>query len=417
VAAGAHARPGVQRRCHGPGGRAEEEAGVIGGERVGAIVAAGGAGLRAGLAKQWLTLAGESVLRRSARLLAECPLVDELVVVVPAGDEPRGAGEVAGLARPARVVAGGAARADSVRAGLDAVPGCAVVLVHDAARPFASPGLAGRVCEAAARDGAALAALVATDTVKEADGPSEAEGPRRVAATLDRSRLWLAQTPQGFRRDLLLRAFQAAGAAAAAATDECALVERLGAPVTLVPGEPGNFKITSPDDVARARAVTEAPVAVGVGYDTHRFQAGRRLVLGGVEFEGDGLLGHSDADVCAHAVGDAVLGAAGLGDLGRHFPDTDPRWQGVSSLVLLREIARLAGQAGWRVGNADVTLAARRPRIAPRAAEMRDRLAGALGISPALVNVKATTGEGMGFVGRGEGIAAHASVLLWRTGP
>ena len=385
---------------------------MILGERVGAIVAAGGTGQRAGLAKQWLELGGETVLRRSARLLADCPLVDELVLVVPAGDEPRAAEALVGLGKPGRVVAGGPARADSVRHGLEALSGCGVVLVHDAARPFASPDLVRRVAEAAAADGAALAAVQVIDTVKRA-GPGQ---PPRVAATLDRRELWLAQTPQGFRRDLLLRAYQAAGDEASSATDECALVERLGAPVTLVPGEPGNFKITSPEDVARARALTEAPVASGVAYDCHRFEPGRQLVLGGVEFEGDGLLGHSDADVCAHAIGDAILGAAGLGDLGRHFPDTDPRWKGVSSLRLLREIAAKAAEAGWRVGNADVTLAARRPKIAPRAAEMRSRLAEALGVSPSQVNVKATTGEGMGFVGRGEGIAAHAVALLFRSG-
>jgi len=387
---------------------------MIGGDRVGAIVAAGGSGVRAGVAKQWLALGGESVLRRSARLLAGCGLVDELVVVVPPGDEARGAAELAGLGKGARVVAGGAARSDSVRHGLAALQGCAVVLVHDAARPFASPDLVARVGQAAAAGGAALAAVPATDTVKRA-AAGGGDQPR-VAATLDRRELWLAQTPQGFRRDLLLRAYAAAGAGASAATDECALVEALGAPVTLVPGEPGNFKITTPEDVARARALTEAPFATGVAYDCHRFEAGRRLVLGGVEFEGDGLLGHSDADVCAHAIGDAVLGAAGLGDLGRHFPDTDPRWKGVSSLALLREIAAKAAEAGWRVGNADVTLAARRPRIAPRSAEMRARLAEALGVSPSQVNVKATTGEGMGFVGRGEGIAAHAVALLVRSG-
>jgi 2-C-methyl-D-erythritol 4-phosphate cytidylyltransferase/2-C-methyl-D-erythritol 2,4-cyclodiphosphate synthase len=267
------------------------------------------------------------------------------------------------------------------------------------------------VAEAAAVGGAALAALPITDTVKRAAG----EGDPRVAETLDRRTLWAAQTPQAFRGALLRQAYAAAGAEASLATDECALVERLGQPVTLVPGEPGNFKITTADDVARARALTEPPFATGVAYDCHRFQAGRRLVLGGVEFEGDGLLGHSDADVCAHAIGDAVLGAAGLGDLGRHFPDTDPRWKGANSLALLREIAAMAAAAGWRVGNADVTLAARRPRIAPRAEEMRARLAEALGVSPAQVNVKATTGEGMGFVGRGEGIAAHATALLVRS--
>jgi 2-C-methyl-D-erythritol 4-phosphate cytidylyltransferase/2-C-methyl-D-erythritol 2,4-cyclodiphosphate synthase len=207
-----------------------------------------------------------------------------------------------------------------------------VVLVHDAARPFATPALAQAVALAAAAGGAALAALPASDTVKLADdgapcGPVAGAAPAgaagadaagvpaaaRVARTLDRRRVWLAQTPQGFRVDLLRRAFEAAGADAAAATDECALVERLGAPVALVPGEPGNFKLTTPDDLARARARLEAPVAMGIGYDVHPFAPGRRLVLGGVEFvgEGDGLLGHSDADICCHAICDAVLGAAG----------------------------------------------------------------------------------------------------------
>jgi 2-C-methyl-D-erythritol 4-phosphate cytidylyltransferase/2-C-methyl-D-erythritol 2,4-cyclodiphosphate synthase len=387
---------------------------MIGGDKVAGIVAAGGSGVRAGVAKQWLVLGGETVLRRAARTLAACPEVDEIVLVVPPGEEGRGAAEAAGLGKPARAVAGGVARAESVRNGLAAARGCAVVLVHDAARPFATADLASRVVAAAARDGAALAALPVTDTVKRSLSPSSQP---RVAETLDRSTLWLAQTPQGFRRDLLLRAYEAAGAEASLATDECALVERIGAPVTLVQGEPGNFKLTGPVDLDRARAALEAPVAMGVGYDTHRFAPGRRLVLGGVEFEGDGLLGHSDADVCAHAIGDAILGAAGLGDLGRHFPDTDPRWKGVSSLVLLREIARKAAERGWAVGNADVTLAAKRPKIAPRAEEMRARLAEALGIAPAQVNVKATTGEGMGFVGREEGIAAHAVALLVRRAP
>jgi 2-C-methyl-D-erythritol 4-phosphate cytidylyltransferase/2-C-methyl-D-erythritol 2,4-cyclodiphosphate synthase len=384
---------------------------MIGGERVGAIVAAGGAGQRAGVAKQWLVIGGESVLRRSARLLAECDLVDQLVAVVPAGDEARAEAELAGLPVAARVVAGGTQRADSVRNGLAALEGCAVVLVHDAARPFASPALVRRVAEVAARDGAALAAQQATDTVKRAAGLEEEP---RVAATLDRRELWLAQTPQGFRLDILVAAYAAAGPESSSATDESALVERLGAPVTLVPSGPANFKITGPEDVERARALTELPFASGVGYDTHRFAPGRKLILGGVEHEGDGLLGHSDADVCAHAIGDAILGGAGLGDLGTHFPDTDPRWKGVSSLVLLREIAALAAQRGWRLGNADVTLAAKRPKIAPRAEEMRARLAEALGVAPSQINVKATTGEGMGFVGRGEGIAAHAVALLVR---
>lgn len=386
---------------------------MIDGQRVTGILAAAGSGQRAGAAKQWIDLGGESVLRRSARALAGCPEVDALVVVVPPGDEGRGEAALSALGKPARAVAGGPVRADSVRNGLAAAADAAVVLVHDAARPFLTADLASRVARAAARDGAALAALPVTDTVKRV---AEGTEPPRVAATLDRNTLWLAQTPQGFRRELLLRAYERAGAEAAGATDESLLVERMGEPVTLVPGEPGNFKITGPEDLARARSLVEAPVAVGVGYDTHRFAPGRKLVLGGAEFEGDGLLGHSDADACAHAIGDAVLGAAGLGDLGRHFPDTDPRWKDASSLALLAEIARKAAERGFRVGNADVTLAARRPKIAPRAEEMRANLARALGIAPAQVNVKATTGEGMGFVGRGEGIAAHAVVVLFRSG-
>ncbi|HYS80309.1 MAG TPA: 2-C-methyl-D-erythritol 2,4-cyclodiphosphate synthase, partial [Anaeromyxobacteraceae bacterium] len=351
---------------------------MIEGERVGAILAAGGVGSRAGVAKQWLCLGGETVLRRSARAVAAGGLVDVLVAVVPAGDEGRAEAELRGVAPSVRAVAGGPARADSVRNGLAALDGCALVLVHDAARPFASQALAEAVLRAAAGRGAALAALLASDTVKRADTPLDAAALRAaeggppaacVAETLDRRTVWLAQTPQAFRAELLRRAFAEAGDAAAEATDECALVERLGAAVALVPGEAGNFKITTAGDVARARARLEAPVAMGVGYDVHPFGAGRRLVLGGVEFEGDGLVGHSDADICAHAIGDAILGAAGLGDLGRHFPDTDPRWKGVSSLLLLREIARKAGEAGWQVGNCDVTLAARRPKIAPRAEE------------------------------------------------
>jgi 2-C-methyl-D-erythritol 4-phosphate cytidylyltransferase / 2-C-methyl-D-erythritol 2,4-cyclodiphosphate synthase len=380
---------------------------VIGSERVGAILAAGGSGLRAGVAKQWVSLGGETVLRRAARALAASGVVDELVLVVPAGEEERGQADLAGIGIPVRTVAGGLARADSVRAGLDALGPVAVVLVHDAARPFATPALARAVAETALARGAALAALAATDTVKRAEGD-------RVAETLDRRSVWLAQTPQGFRAPLLRKAFEAAGPSAAEATDECQLVERLGETVALVPGEATNFKITGSGDLARARALVEPAVAMGVGYDVHAFAPGRKLVLGGVEFEGDGLLGHSDADICAHALCDAVLGAAGLGDIGRHFPDTDPQWKGVSSLHLLREVAGKAAAQGWSVGNCDVTLAARRPKIAPRAEEMRALLAEALGVAPGQVNVKATTGEGLGFVGRGEGIAAHAVALLVR---
>jgi 2-C-methyl-D-erythritol 4-phosphate cytidylyltransferase/2-C-methyl-D-erythritol 2,4-cyclodiphosphate synthase len=371
------------------------------------ILAAGGSGSRSGVAKQWLFLGPESVLRRSARALLGCPGVDRLVAVVPAGDEARARAELDGLDKPVQVVAGGATRAASVRAGVEAAGPCGILVIHDAARPFATPGLVARVIEAAARDGAALAALPCGDTVKRAEG-------ERAVATVDRARLWLAQTPQAFRREVLEAAYLAAGPEFAHATDECGLAEAAGHLPTLVSGEPDNTKITSPEDVIRAQARALPPVAMGVGYDVHPFAPGRKLILGGVLFEGDGLAGHSDADVCTHAIADAVLGAVGLGDLGCHFPDTDPRWAGASSLDLLRHAVRLAAERGWRVGNCDVTIAARRPRIAPEGERMRSRLAEALGIAPGQVNVKATTGEGLGFVGRGEGIAAHAVAVLVR---
>ena len=339
---------------------------MIRGERVAAIVAAGGSGVRAGVRKQWLELGGETVLRRAARVLAASEAIDELVVVVPPGEEERGAGEAQGLGKPARAVAGGVARADSVRNGARAAEGCGIVLVHDAARPFATAALVARVAEAAARDGAALAALPVTDTVKRA-APPDGKAPPRVEATLDRRALWLAQTPQAFRRDLLLAAYDAAGDRAADATDECALVEAFGAPVTLVPGEPGNFKITGPDDVARARAALEAPVAMGVGYDTHRFAEGRararRRRVRGRRPPRSLRRGRVRA---RHRRRDPGRGGPRRSRpaLPGHRP---PRWKGVSSLALLREIARKAADAGCRLGNCDVTLAARRRRRSLRA--------------------------------------------------
>jgi len=279
--------------------------------------------------------------------------------------------------------------------------------VHDAARPFATPALAAEVVRAAAREGAALAAVPATDTVKRA-----AAGGRSVAETLDRRAVWLAQTPQAFRAAVLRRAFEAAGAAAAEATDECALVERLGHPVILVPGDPANVKLTTPDDLDAARARLEAPVAMGVGYDTHRFSAGRKLVLGGVEFEGDGLLGHSDADVCAHAIGDAILGAAGLGDIGRHFPDTDAQFKSADSMVLLAEATKRVRAAGFEIGNIDSTIIAQAPKMAPHIQAMRERLSFVLCVAVDQVNVKAKTAEKMGPVGEGLAIEARAVALL-----
>jgi 2-C-methyl-D-erythritol 4-phosphate cytidylyltransferase/2-C-methyl-D-erythritol 2,4-cyclodiphosphate synthase len=382
-----------------------------------AVVAAAGGGSRmgGGLAKQYRDLGGAPLLTRSLWAAAAAPEVEALVVVAPPGGEAELAArclEPFGLAERATVVAGGARRQDSVAAGAEAAAGLGAqwVLVHDAARPLAPPGLFGRVLAAARECGAAAAAAPCYDTVKEAG----AEG--RVAATLDRSRLWLVQTPQAFGLALLREALAAAARRGWQATDEAGLVERLGREVRLVEGPRENLKITTPADLRLARGWlggAAGGLRVGQGLDVHALAPGRRLVLAGVELDYPlGLAGHSDADVLTHAVMDALLSAAGLGDIGGMFPDSDPAWAGADSLELLgRVVERLAGQ-GWRPAQVSVTVCAQQPKLAPHAPAMRAALAARLGLEPGLVNVAATTTEGLGFAGRGEGMAAWATAVL-----
>ena len=377
--------------------------------QVGAIVTAGGRGARFGGLKQFASLAGEPLLSRSVRAASSC--AGHVVVVVPEGEEARARQALAPLGLSIAVVAGGETRALSVRRGVEALPTAVdLVVIHDGVRPLASPELFRRVLAAAAEIGAAVPGMPCAETVKRVDG-------NLVLETLDRSTLRLIQTPQAFRVDWLRKAWDKLGDRALGFTDEAGLCEAAGFPVAVVMGEADNVKITDAADLERLAARLEAPSRgrprIGLGYDVHPFAPGRRLVLGGVEFEGDGLAGHSDADAVAHAVTDAVLGAAGLGDLGHHFPDTDPSFRGADSLDLLRRAVRLARERGLGVENVDLTVAARRPKIAPAEARMRERLAEALGVAPSRVNVKATTGEGLGFVGREEGIAVQAVALLW----
>lgn len=379
------------------------------------ILPAAGKGTRLGQVKQYLEVGGVPLLVRSALQALACDEVQGIVVAVPEGDEGIVREMLAshGITEKCfAVVAGGKERADSVRAALAAIPaGVPLVAIHDAARPFASAELFSRVLAAARASGAAAAALPCTDTVKQTAEP----GASRADATLDRRRLWLAQTPQAFRVDLLRSAYQTLGSEASRATDEASMIEAIGHGVELVPGEKNNFKVTDMDDLARARSLVEAPVAVGFGYDVHAYQEGRPCILGGIEFPGEvGLAGHSDADAGLHAVMDAILGAAGLGDIGQHFPDTDDRFRGADSGKLLEEVVRRAAEGGFKVSNVDLTLVAARPKIGPRREEMRKRIATLLGIREERVNVKATTTEGLGFVGRREGLAAQAVVLLSR---
>ena len=387
--------------------------------RVTAIIAAGGRGLRAGggVPKQLRSVGARTLLEHALTPFDRSRRVEQIVVALPpelAAEPPAG---LRTLETPLRVVAGGARRQDSVAAGLDAVgDGASVVLVHDAARPFCSQALIDRVIDAAAEAGAAVPAVQATDTVKQG---AEAAGYTMVAATLPREGIYLAQTPQGFRIDVL-RAAVALGRSGVDATDEALLAERAGHPVRLVEGDGENVKITTPADLDRANArMTRAAGAgtgvtrVGIGYDLHRTVAGRPLILGGVRVPHDrGLDGHSDADAVCHALTDAVLGAAAAGDIGRHFSNRDPRWKDASSIDLLRRAVAIVHERGYAVGNADVVIIAERPRIGPHAALMRERLAETLRVPPESVSVKAKTGEGMDAVGRGEAVAVHAVATL-----
>jgi len=364
-------------------------------------------------------LAGRPLVSYALEAFRACHEIREIVLVVAAEDVERARRRLlrAKSVQGERVIAGGADRCASVAAALAEVgPACEVVLVHDGARPFVKPDLIRRCLHAAAAHGAAVAALPSTDTVKEVD----ADGV--VSATLDRSRLWLVQTPQAFRRRLLVEAYEAAGRTGATATDDAALVERLGHRIHVVEGDPENIKLTYPDDVrrseqilhhTRAKPTGEIATRSGIGYDAHPFAEDRPLVLAGVRLPGErGLAGHSDADVVSHAICDAVLGAAAAGDIGQHFPDSDPRYAGISSLALLERVCALVGDAGWEIGNVDAVIIAQKPRVAPHLSQMRSALAGAMGIDVSRVNLKGKTTEGMGFTGRCEGIASQAVAVL-----
>jgi 2-C-methyl-D-erythritol 4-phosphate cytidylyltransferase/2-C-methyl-D-erythritol 2,4-cyclodiphosphate synthase len=380
-----------------------------------AIIAAGGVGSRlgSGTPKQLLDLGGRSMLGRSVAAFDTHSEVSDLVVVVPPTLAAAGVGAHVGKTlRPLQVVAGGERRQDSVANAFDRVNAAAdVVLVHDAARPFVSASVISRTIQAAARHGAAIAAVGAHDTVKRV---AHAADGAVITETIPRDSIYLAQTPQGFRRDVLAKAV-ALGRSGIEATDEAALAERAGFKVHVVQGEASNVKITTEDDLAAARRPTgiEAAGRVGTGYDLHRLVDGRPLVLGGVTIPCPrGALGHSDADVVCHAVTDAVLGAAGLGDIGRHFPDSDPKWKGASSIALLRHAAAMVAGQRFEVVNIDVSVLLEAPKIKDYIDMMRVGVAGALGIDQTHVSIKGKTNEGVDAIGRGEAIAAHAVALL-----
>lgn len=380
---------------------------------VGVIVAAGGRGARLGASspKQLLDLGGRPLLARSVSVFDAHPRVSEIVVVLPAEHVAAGESLVGPMRCRARFVAGGARRQDSVRRGLDALSrDLDIVLVHDAARPFADRALVDRVIAAAETAGAAVPAIPARDTVKRVNRDDQV-----VRETIAREEIWLAQTPQGFRRDVLARAI-AAGSEIAAATDEATLVERAGHAVRVVAGDERNVKITTADDLERARAWLGSgltPVRVGTGYDLHTLVAGRALVLAGVTVPSDrGPLAHSDGDVVCHAIVDAMCGAAAAGDIGRLFPDTDAAWKDAPGLDLLSRAVQLIRERGLAVSSVDVTVLLERPALSPHVDAIRGRVAHALGIPVDRVGLKAKTNEGVDAVGRGDAIASHAVAVL-----
>ena len=351
------------------------------------------------------------MLRRSVETFDAHPRVAEIVVVLPEELVAAGASLVGPTTRPARIVSGGSRRQDSVRlgvAGLSAAP--ELILIHDAARPFADAALIDRVIEGARDAGAAVPAVQARDTVKRVTAAGGL-----VRETIPRDEVWLAQTPQGFQRAVLAEALAAGARDGADVTDEAMLAERAGHPVRVVPGDPGNVKITTAGDLASARARLSGAMRVGTGYDLHRLVEGRTLVLAGVviPFQ-NGPLAHSDGDVVCHAVVDAMLGAAAAGDIGQHFPNTDPRWKNAAGLDLLARSAELARASGWTTASVDVTVVLERPKLAPHLPAIRQALAACLGIAVDRVSVKAKTNEGVDAVGRGEAIAAQAVAVLDR---
>jgi len=382
---------------------------------VSAILAAGGRGRRLGstIPKQLFAIGDRSILQRSFETIVNHDLINEVVVALPSELVASPPPFLRHAHKRVHVAAGGTRRQDSVAMAFEQISDRSeLIVIHDAARPFATGPLFTSVIEAADAAGAAIAALQASDTVKEAD---EHDGFMHIVRTLPRARIYLAQTPQAFQRQVLSEAIER-GRQAAEATDEAALAEEAGHRVQLVEGERWNLKITTEDDLKAARSLVGAgQMRIGVGYDLHRLESGRRLRLGGVEIPHDrGLAGHSDADVLCHAVTDAILGAAAQGDIGRHFPDTADQWKDADSIQLLKQSVQIVRSAGYAIANVDAVVIAEQPKLLPYIERIRSNLAGALAVDVSAVSVKGKTNERVGELGRAEAIAVHAVAMVTR---
>lgn len=383
-----------------------------------ALIVAAGRGSRAGSGgpKQYRPLAGRSVLARTVEAFLTHPEIAGVRVVIHRDDDDLYAEALGDLRAHRRLmtpVHGGAERQDSVRLGLQSfaadVPD--LVLIHDAARPFIDGGVISRVVEALGRSPGAIAALPVHDTLKRAD-----DAGAQIEGTIDRARLWRAQTPQGFRFDAILAAHEAA--AGKNLTDDAAVAEAAGMRVALVPGAPDNMKITQAEDFGMAeilltRRKSMAEYRTGQGFDVHQFEPGVAVILCGVAIPHDGRLkGHSDADAAMHALTDAILGAVGEGDIGDHFPPTDAKWRGAPSRIFLEKACALVRERGGDVTHCDITIICEAPKIKPHRLAMREALSEIMNVSVDRISVKATTTEELGFTGRREGIAAMATATV-----
>jgi 2-C-methyl-D-erythritol 4-phosphate cytidylyltransferase / 2-C-methyl-D-erythritol 2,4-cyclodiphosphate synthase len=384
-------------------------------DTIAAVVVAGGRGLRAGgdVPKQYRDIAGEPVIRPALAAFLNHPQIGAVQPVIHPQDEAVFRVATAGLKKLLPPVWGGATRQASVRAGLEAFAGTApgIVLIHDAARPFLTAALIGRAIVAAKQNGAAVPAIAIADTVKKIDDDAH------VTETLDRNHLRMVQTPQAFGFDLIMAAHRRAVAAGRDDfSDDAALAEWAGHRVSVFEGEAGNVKLTTNDDFARAenlRHAVLADVRTGNGFDVHAFADGDHVMLGGVRIpHSRGVTGHSDADVALHALVDAILGALAEGDIGQHFPPSDPQWKGASSDRFLAFACERVRERGGIIANLDVTVVCEVPRVSPHRDAMRERIAAIAGISASRVAVKATTSEKLGFTGRGEGIVAMATATV-----
>lgn len=394
-----------------------------------AIIAAGGAGLRMGapVPKQFIELLGTPILVYTLRVFCQVESVRDIIVVAPPDQlqHTNALLDYHNLLPRCSVIAGGRLRQDSVRQGLNHVAeDSPLVVVHDAARPLVTPLQIERCLAMAAEHGAAIMAIPIKDTIKQVTK----EG--LIRHTVERTHLWRAQTPQAARTATLRHAFEQADRTGFVGTDEASLLEFANLPVAVVEGSETNLKITQPDDLhiveallgqkqtpapypTAGEAQAGPPLRIGHGFDAHRLVAGRTLVLGGVTIAHEmGLLGHSDADVLTHSLCDAILGAMGQGDIGRHFPDSDPQYKGISSISLLERVMALAAKGHYRMVNADVTVVAQRPKLSSHFPAMREILARACGVTPEAINLKATTTEKLGYTGREEGVSVHAVVMM-----